>query len=293
MTMVCDNTFQNIMQQEIDVFEYQYPEAHILARFEPQGVALDSLLNLNTKTIVIPRDLTEQERNVLKSKKRTVRSTKIAVDAVALIVNPANPVDKLTLGEVADIIAGKTTEWNDIWPTDKLGKISVVVDDPASSLVTYMRDSLLNGGKLGDNVFVNGSIDGVFEAVKGNKNAIGVLGVTWITSDMRGPDMTKQELAESMLNDEAVVGTTLTNEVKILALYNEKDATAYKPYQQYIFDGSYPLFRQIYMITTSYPGSLAGGFYSFVTGVTGQKIIMKSGILPSKVQTIQVVELVK
>ena len=32
MTMVCDNSFQNIMEQEIEVFEFQYPEAHVLAR---------------------------------------------------------------------------------------------------------------------------------------------------------------------------------------------------------------------------------------------------------------------
>ncbi len=291
-TMICDNTFQNIMEQEISVFEFQYPEAHILARYEPQGAALDSLLSLNTKTIVIPRDLTEQERKFLKSKKRVPRSTKIAVDAVAFIVNPENPVEMLTLKELADIVSGKVTEWNEVIPTDRLKKISVVVDDPASSLVTYMRDSLLNGGKLGDNVFVNKSIEGVFEAVRGNRNAIGVLGVTWITSDMRKADMSTKEFAESMLSDDVVIGSNFSEDVKVLAIFNEKDATAYKPYQQNIFDGTYPLFRQIYMITTGYSGSLAGGFYSFVTGVTGQKIILKSGILPSKVQTIQVVELV-
>ncbi len=290
-TLVCDNTFQNIMQQEVDVFEYQYPEAHILARYATQAEAFDSLMSLNTKTIVASRDISEREREILKSKQRTARSTKIAVDAVALIVNTDNPVGKLSLKEVSEILSGSSTDWNDIWPCD-LGKISVVFDDKASSLVTYMRDSLLNGADLGANVYAQGSIPAVFKAVKESRNAIGVVGVSWITSDMASADMSKEDLAISVLGEDPVEGATLTDEVKVLALYNDRldgaDARAYKPYQQYIFDGKYPLFRQMYMITTGASGSLAGGFYSFVTGNIGQKIIAKTGILPARMQRIQV-----
>jgi phosphate transport system substrate-binding protein len=287
-TIVCDNTFQNIMQQEVDVFEYQYPDAHILARYATQSEALDSLLSLNTKTIIISRDLTDQERQVLKNKRRTVRSTKIAVDAVALIVNKENPVEMLTLKEVSEILSGESSEWNDIMP-NKLGKIALVFDDKASSLVSYMRDSLLNGRELGPNVYAQGSIPAVFETVQKNKNAIGVLGVSWITSDMSSADIDKTELAQSVLSDDPVQGATLNNDVKVLKLRRNDEVTAYKPYQQNIFDGTYPLFRQIYMITTGASGSLASGFYSFVTGDIGQKIIMKTGILPARTR-IQVVQ---
>lgn len=290
-TIVCDNTFQNIMEQEVDVFEYQYPEAHILARYATQTEAFDSLLSLNTKTIIAARDITQKERDIIKSKNRNVRSTKIAVDAVALIVNPANPVGKLTLKEVGQILSGESTDWNDIWPCE-LGKISVVFDDKSSSLVSYMRDSILHGAPLGANVYAQGSIPGVFKAVKDSKSAIGIVGVSWVTSDMASADMSKEDLAISVLGEEPVEGATLTDEVKVLALYNDKlssqEARAYKPYQQYIFDGKYPLFRQMYMITTGASGSLAGGFYAFVTGNIGQKIIAKTGILPARMQRIQV-----
>jgi len=290
-TMVCDNTFENIMAQEVDVFEYQYPDAHILVRYATQAEAFDSLMSLNTKTIVVSRDVTKQEREILKSKRRTVRSTKIAVDAVALIVNPENPVGKLTVKEVADILSGRSRQWNDIWPAEKLGEISVVFDDKASSLVTYMRDSLLHGEPLGPNVYAQGSIPAVFRTVMENKNAIGVLGVSWITTDMKSADMSKEDLARSVLNDDPVEGASLVDDVKVLSIYREGEARAYKPYQENIFNGTYPLFRQIYMITTGASGSLAGGFYAFVTGDIGQKIIMKTGILPARATRIQVVQL--
>lgn len=289
-TVVCDNTFENIMRQEVDVFEYQYPDAHILVRYATANEAIDSLLSLNTKTIIIPRDLTAKEKEYIKSKNRTPRSTKIAVDAVALIVNPANPVGKLTIKEVAEILSGSSSDWNDIQPTD-LGPIRVFFDDKSSSLVTYMRDSLLNGGELGPNCYAQGSIPAVFKSVMENKNGIGVLGVSWITSDMASADMSAEELNDQIMGDDPIQGATLSDSVKVLAIYRPGEARAYKPYQQYIFEGSYPLFRQIYMITTGASGSLAGGFYAFVTGDTGQKIIMKTGIMPARATRIQVVEL--
>lgn len=124
-TMVCDNSFENIMAQEVDVFEYQYPDAHILVRYGTQAEALDSLFNLNTRTVVISRDLTPEEKRALKAKYKnerklnvTVRSSKIAVDAIAFIVNPKNTCEKLTVSELADIMTGESTEWNDLEPSN-------------------------------------------------------------------------------------------------------------------------------------------------------------------------------
>ncbi len=71
--MVCDNTFENIFQQEVDVFEYQYPDAHILVRYATQAEAFDSLFSMNTRSIVASRDLTDQERRALKAKYKNER----------------------------------------------------------------------------------------------------------------------------------------------------------------------------------------------------------------------------
>lgn len=295
-TFVCDNTFENIFEQEVDVFEYQYPDAHLLVRYATQTEAFDSLFTMNTRTIVAARDITPEERRALTAKYRNerdanvnVRSARIAVDAIAFIVNPENTCEKLTVSEIADIISGRTTQWNDLEPSD-LGAIRVIVDQTGSSLGTYLRDSVLHGGNLGENVYSAGSIPEVFNIVERNKNAIGVLGVSWISSDMDSADISREELAQSVLAEGPVMGTTLTQRVKVLKINRDNEVRAYKPYQQYIYDGSYPFFRSIYMITTASTSNVAGGFYSFVTGPIGQKIIMKTGIMPAHV-SIQRVEL--
>ena len=263
-------------------------------------MVLDSLMSLNTRTVVMARDLTKQERATLQNKGKRVRSSKIAVDAVAFIVNNQNSCSKLTLKEIADILTGRTANWNDLEPSN-LGEISIIFDDKGSSLVTYLRDSLLNGESLGANVYAQGSPQKVFETVRDNPNAIGVIGVSWLTSDLGSADYNPEQatpaqaakdssFAKEMLNDKPVEGSALTQKVKSLYIYNEKEGKAFRPYQQNIFDGTYPLFRQIYMITTGVSGSLESGFYAFVTGDIGQKIILKTGILPARVN-IQMVEL--
>lgn len=289
MTLVCDNSFQNIMEQEIEVFEYQYPEAHILARYAPEKVAMDSLLQLNTKTIVIPRDITKEEVAKLKRNRLLAKSKKIAVDAVALIVNPKNPVDILSVGEISEILTGELTEWNKIQPTD-LGEIKVVFDNGMSSTVQYMRDSLMNGKSFGANVFAQDSIQGVFDAVKAMPTAIGIVGVTWLNTDLNSTETPVELRAAQLESDDPTQVESFDTAVKVIKVRRDDDIRAVQPYQQYIYDGSYPLFRQIYMITVGANGGLNHGFFSFVTGKIGQKIILRTGICPAVISP-QVVSL--
>lgn len=276
---MCDKSFENIMQQEIDVFEFQYPKAHILARYLPQNDVIDSLMELKTRAIVAARDLTPQEKEFLRKNKRMVRSKMIAVDALALIVNPENTIEMISRKEIGDILTGKLTNWNDVEPS-KMGEIKIVFDDEKSSTVQYMRDSLMNGQPFGKNIYAQNSIEGVFEAVKKNKNAIGVIGVSWITSDMRNTDMSTEQMVAELNEDKGLNVAEFDSSVKVLKVMGDT-REAYKPYQQYIYDGRYPLFRQMYMIIASVGGTLEHGFYSFVTSFNGQKLIMKTGVMPA------------
>lgn len=282
-SIVCDASFENIMQQEIDVFEYIYPNASIIPYYVDEHSAIDSLLDLKTKAIVITRELTPKEVDFLKSKGKNVRQKKIAVDALALIVNPANDVTVLSKKEIAQILSGELTRWDEVdVQSQKLDNIEVVFDHQGSSTVQYMRDSLLDGRDFGPNVFAQKTPADVFKAVAANKNAIGVIGVSWISSDLGARELTREELAAaSEANDTTV--TAFDPSVKVLKVRGNNEVTAYKPYQAQIFDGSYPLFRSVYMINTAAGGSIVQGFFSFVTSFRGQKLIQMTGILPATV----------
>ncbi|MCM1021873.1 MAG: substrate-binding domain-containing protein [Muribaculum sp.] len=282
-TIVCDASFENIMNQEIDVFEYNtHGNANIIPYYTNEKACFDSLLDLKTKTIVVARELNQKEIDYLKGQKKNPRSNKIAVDAIALIVNPENPIEILSMSEIADILSGRVTRWDELEPS-KMGEIQVVFDSEGSSTVSYMRDSIMGGAEFGKNVFAQNSIMEVFEQVKLRKSAIGIIGVSWISADMRTRDLPREERIQSLQQQDTTVADFDTA-VKVLKVRRDDSLRAYKPYQAYIYDGSYPLTRSIYMITTAVNGSLGHGFYSFVTGTIGQKIIQRTGILPARMQ---------
>ena len=104
------------MDQEIDVFEYVYPNANIIPYYTDQNSAIDSLLEFKTRLIVTTRPLTQKEMSYLKSNDKQVRQSQIAVDALAMIVNPQNSINVLSKPEIAEILSGKLQKWSEVEP---------------------------------------------------------------------------------------------------------------------------------------------------------------------------------
>ena len=283
-TLICDATIKNVISQEVDVFEFTYPKASIMTWYTDEHSAIDSLVTMKSILIITARQLTDKQKEYLKSQNRNVRTQQIAVDAIAIIVNPANNIDELSIGELREIMTGKAERWDDVFPS-KLGKIQVVFDHAGSSTVKYVTDSLLRGEKFTSEVYACENSEEVFREVEKRKNAIGVIGVSWITADLENADTDnrtmQQKVADLQKNDTSAID--FTSRIKVLKIRRDNCPTAYKPYQLYIYEGNYPLYRSIYVTTTAPNGSLAHGFYSFLTGFIGQKIILGTGVMPAVV----------
>lgn len=281
--VACDESFETIMEQEINVYEYIYPKQDVLAYYLPENEAIDSIMAMGSvKCAVTTRPLTDEQVAYLRSHKKVVHQQQIAVDALALIVNPDNPVEILSKADIAEILSGKVTRWDQVEPC-KLGKIDVIFDHKGSSTVNYMRDSIMGGAEFGPNVSAVKSNAEVFKAVASNRNAVGVIGVSWISSDMAERQKTTEEMAAAVEKSDTTA-LDFSSDVKVLKIRGNNEVTAYRPYQAYIFDGTYPLHRSVYMICTSPGGTTAHRFFSFVTGFQGQKIIQMTGILPATVR---------
>lgn len=283
VVMACDETFQKVMEQEIDVFEYQYPEATIMCRYLPENEVIDSIVHgENTRLAITTRELDADQIRYLEARKRTPRTTRIAVDAIAIIANPENPVECLTIDDLSQILAGKITQWGKVEPGNKSGDIKVVFDYEGSSTVNYMTDSVMHGQAFGSNVYAQNDNARVFATVAATRGALGIIGVSWVSGDLSKAEMSIEQLSRSLeVND--TTNIQFTTDVKVLAIAKDDISRGYKPYQAYIYDGSYPLFRSVYMTATGGGGTLAGGFYSFVTGFAGQKLIQTTGVLPGAI----------
>jgi phosphate transport system substrate-binding protein len=297
----CDDGFKNILDEEIQAFEFSYKDAHILPFYTSEQACIDSLLADKCQSIIITRDFTKEERAHCKSvNKRIVRSNCIAVDAVAMIVNKDNPVSALSMDEIGKILRGELTHWNQLAGNDTTA-IKVVFDAEGSSTVSYMRDRFLPAGKkITDFIkpYAQQSNADVFDVVKKDPDALGIISVSWLGNDLSvAQNVPMEQRMKDYANENDSINTDLTEEVNIIKVSNptadnDFSPVAYKPYQLYINSGEYPLFRKVWMISTASNSTVLHSFYTFVTGFVGQKIIIKSGIMPYHVNS-RVVELVK
>ena len=297
-SIYCDDGFKNILEEEIDVFEYQYHDSSIIPTYVSEGEALDALMEDKTDAVIVTQELTPEQRDFIKKKyKKIVKSKPIAVDAVALIVNKDNPLSSLSMEEIGQLLRGNISKWDQLAVNDT-AKIKLVFDSQESSTVSYLKEKFLDKGKISDNpnAFAQKNNAGVFDVVKKDPNAIGIISVSWLGSNLeKAKQIPMEKRLENYGDESETVVSNLTTEVKIIKVSNpteenDNSLIAYLPYQQYIATGEYPLFRKVYMITTASNSTLMKSFYDFVTGFVGQKIISLTGIMPYNVQP-RVVEL--
>lgn len=267
IAIAADESFEPIIQEEIDVFESLYPLAGIVPRYTTEVEAINLLLKDSVRLAIATRTLTEEEMNSFHSRKFYPREIKLATDALALIVNRANPDSLLSVRDFRRILTGEAKSWKQVNPRSGLKEIQVVFDNKNSSTVRFAMDSVCGGKPLAtENVSALNTNQQVIDFVAKNPEAIGVIGVNWLG------------------NRSDTTNLSFKEEIRVMAVSAEDVATpenSYKPYQAYLYYGNYPLARPIYAILNDPRNGLPWGFTSFMTSDKGQRIILKSGLVPA------------
>ena len=270
-----DESFRNIIQQEIDVFESIYVQAGVDPIYADEARAIDLLLKDSVRLAVTSRELTDQEVKVFENRHFTPRQNKLATDAIALIVNKQNKDTLITLDQIRGVLSGTITKWRQINLASPLGGLQIVFDHTHSSTIRYVVDSVLYGDSLRGNVYALKTNEAVIDYVAKTPDAIGVIGATWVG------------------NNEDTTRLSFSSAVNVMAVSREQVATranSYQPYQAYIALGYYPLVRNIYTLLTEPRSGLASGFMTFMTSDRGQRIILRAGIVPAT-QNVRIVNI--
>lgn len=257
-----DESFQLLFEAELYTFQSLYENAKIAAAYKPEADVLRDFMNDSVRTIVVTRDLTQQEKEYLMAGNFIPRSAKVAHDALALIVNPANNDTLIAVNQFADILRGKISTWKDLNPKSAEKTINVVFDNNKSGNVRYFRERFNLTGDFPANCFAVNSNQEVMNYVKNNPNALGIISVNWISDE----------------HDSITIN--FLNAVKVVEIGDESNSYC-KPYQGYIAEESYPFCRDVYMITRESFSGLGKGFMSFVAGDQGQRIVRRSGLVPA------------
>jgi len=249
-SILVDETLVPIIEDQIEVFESYYDATlTIVAKSELEVV--NSLLEQENKIAVLTRDLSVTEKKVFEQKKIIPRTTKIAIDAIAFIANQNNKDTLIALQDVVSFMQGQSSS-----------KIKgFVFDNPNSSTVRLLTS--ISGIKTirTDQVYSFKTNEEVIKFVAQNEGMIGVVGVNWLSQPM--PKM--QEFVDK---------------VNVLSVKSLTGKDYYLPNQNDLAEGKYPLARDLYIVNCQGNSGLGMGFASFVAGDIGQRIILKSGLLP-------------
>lgn len=273
IVMAVDETFMPVIQAQLDVFHSVYQYAKITPVALPENDALNMLFKDSTRLVLATRKLTDKEILFFNNKKIFPNQVKIATDAIAVIVNRSNPDSSFTITDLKSMLKGEITQWSQFNKQNTSGKIELMFDNPRSGLVRYMVDSVAGTTSLVKGLIAaNLNID-VIEYVASHKNAVGLIGVSWVSDKDDSTHMSFQ------------------SKVRIARIGLQRE-DMFKPYQAYIATEQYPLIRDIYLISTDPHMGLADGFISFAASDKGQRIILKTGILPAiaPIRLIQVSE---
>jgi phosphate transport system substrate-binding protein len=261
--IAADETLLSIIDAQEQVFETIYPKANISAVYLPELDMMDLFIKDSISLVIAARGLNPSEMAYFKGK-HSYTQNKIASDGIALIVNNQNTDTTFTLAQVREIMRGNFTDWNTLDKKSTLAKINLVFDNKNSGTVRYMAELVGQKSIPGYALKTN---EEVIKYVSENKNALGIVGVNWI-SDKDDPKAMK---FRSGINVVGIMGDP----------GDLGDDYYYQPYQAYFATKQYPLLREIYSISREPRAGLATGFASFISSDKGQKIILKSGLLPA------------
>jgi len=265
--ITCDQCFQPIIQSEINVFESLYPMAGIVPIYTDEVEAIQLLMKDSVRLAVTSRGLTDGERAAFTNKKMFVRELEIAIDAIALIVNKENEESIIGIPTIKKILTGEITEWKQLNPKSKLKKIDVIFDNPNSSTIRYAIDSICSGQELSTSLYAQKNNLEVIEMVSKVPGALGIIGVNWISNE----------------NDSTQL--SFNDKIKVLAVSrfaSPDEFNSFQPFQYQIALGKYPMMRSVYILLSDPKSGLSTGFASFVTSDRGQRIILKSGLVPTR-----------
>jgi len=255
--ILVDESFAPIIEDQEFLFESTYPDAKLDLVKKSENELLNLFLADSIQVAILSRLLTSEEKKHFESKNIKIRLNRFAIDGIALITHNSSKYVNINVEDIISILKAEPSSLE-----------SLVFDNANSSTVRYFKE-LAGINKLpSTGIYALKSNADVIKYVHDNPGSIGVVGVNWMVQ----PPV---EL-ETVVSDLKILG------VKNIAGRPGSDAY-YKPNQNDIAIGMYPLTRSLYVVNCEGGAGLGTGFATFVTGDRGQRIVLKSGLLPDSI----------
>ncbi|MCM8796551.1 MAG: phosphate ABC transporter substrate-binding protein [Candidatus Omnitrophica bacterium] len=249
------DTMVNLVQSWAERYMEIDPAVFIAVTGGGSGTGIAALINSACDLAASSRSMKEEEIKLAETKGVEPVQHVVGLDGIAVVVNPKNPVDKLTMAQLRDIFMGKVKNWKELGGEDK--KIVILSREINSGTHVFFKEQVLRRGiekgpeEFAPDALLMPSSQAIADEVAQNPNAIGYYGMGYISPKQKVVAVAKDEQSEYIIPD-------------------IKD----------IVNGKYPISRPLYLYTNGQPQGLLKKFLDFVLSKEGQDIVLKTDFIP-------------
>ncbi len=250
------DTIVNLALAWAEKYQGDHPDVRISVTGGGSGTGIAALVNGTVDLANASRKIKDEETSEAQSNGVTPVEHIIARDAIAVIVNPNNPVNELTLQQISDIYSGKYTNWNEVGGEDR--PIVRLSRETNSGTHVYFLETVLRLGSKEDktlfstNTLLLPSSEGIISEVRDNPNAIGYDGLGYVPKDL-----------------------------KMIAIAKEAGGEYVLPSIDTVNDKTYAIARDLYMYTNGEPAGVVKDYLDWILSDEAQVIVAELGFVPA------------
>lgn len=249
------DTIVNLALAWAERYQALYPHVRISVTGGGSGTGIAALINGTVDIANASRTIKPEEMDAAKANGTDPYEIVIARDAIAVIINPNNPVKDLTLQQISDIYSGKISNWREVGGEDR-PIVRLSRETNSGTHVYFLEEVLRLGDPDNKTLFATDTLllpssEGITSEVKDNPNAIGYDGLGYVTPD-----------------------------VKMVAIARKEGEEFVLPSADTVNNDTYPIARDLYMYTDGQPKGAVKDYLDWILSPEGQQIVTELGFVP-------------
>lgn len=249
------DTMVNLALAWAEHYQNAHPDVRISVTGGGSGTGIAALINGTVDLANASRAMKTEEKQQAEVNGIEPIEYIVARDAIAVIVNPGNPVSRLTLQQISDIYSGKINNWAELGGEDR--PIVRLSRETNSGTHVYFLETVLRlGDKNNTTLFSTDTLllpssEGIINEVRQNPNAIGYDGLGYVPDDL-----------------------------KIIAVAEADGSPYVLPMISTVNDKSYPIARDLYIYTAGQPTGAVKTYLDWILSDEAQEIVSELGFVP-------------
>lgn len=254
VTVKGSDTMVHLVSTWAEAFMKANPQVEVAVTGGGSGTGIAALINGTTDIAAASREMKQKEKDQAAARGATPVEFTVALDGIAVVVNPANPVNEVTMEHLKKIFTGAWKSWSQVGGPDE--RIIVLSRESSSGTYVFFQEHVLGQQDYTPEARLMPATSAIIQAISSDRWAIGYVGLGHATE--------------------------AAGRVKMLRVKRDQASPAVVPSEKAVRSGEYPIARPLYLYTLGQPKEPVRAFIEFALGHEGQKIVSKMGFVTAK-----------